>query len=217
MPSTVRRVIGVVVVLLGGALAIFGAWNAFSLGPSGEARFSVTSKDPGALVVEPDILNSIEVPARITATRSDGGRVLLVVAPSVDARAVLERSAVSTVSGVHYPAGTLDLRSSGVGASSGITTADVWRLSAKGSGSARLVVNQGVGPETAVVTSGDASTLRDVTLTLTWADRAWFFDALAVALIGSIVAVFAFGDLWHTRSDAASSTRPGHPHRGVTT
>ena len=217
MPSTVRRVLGVVVVVLGGALAISGAWNAVSLGPSGEARFSVTSKDPGALVVEPAVLNSVEAPARITATRSDGGGVLLVVAPSVDARAVLGRSAVSTVSGVHYRAGTLELRSSGVGAPIGITTADVWRLSAKGAGSARLVVNQGVGPETAVVASGDASALRDVTMTLTWADRAWFFDALAVALIGSIVAVFALGDLWHTRSEAAGSTRPGHPHKGVTT
>ena len=154
MPAIVRRVLGVVVVVLGAALAIFGAWNAFGLGPSGEARFTVTSKDPGALAVEPRVLNSVEVPVRITARRDDGGKVMVVVAPSVDARAVLARSAVSTVSGVHYPAGTLDLRASGAGAPTGFRTADVWRLSAEGAGSAELVVNQGFGPETAVIASG---------------------------------------------------------------
>ena len=211
-----RRVLGAVVVVLGAALAIFGAWNAFSLGPSGEARFSVTAKVPGVLVVEPEVLNSVEVPVRITATRSDGGSVLLVVAPSVDARAVLAGSAVSKVSGVHYPAGTLDLRASGVGSSTGVRTADVWRLSATGPRSAQLVVNQGYGPEPAVVASADASPLTGVTMTLTWADRSWFFDALAVALIGSIVAAFALGDLWHARTQA-SSLYSGSRHRGVIT
>ena len=216
MPAVVRRVLGVVVALLGAALAIFGAWNAFSLGPSGEARFSVSAKDPGALVVEPDVLNAVGVPVRITARRSDGGVVLLVVAPRADARAVLARSAISTVNGVHYPAGTLDLRASGVGAPIGIGTADVWRLSATGAGSAQLLVNQGFGPETAVIASGDASSLKGVTMTLTWADRAWFFDALAVALIGSIVAAFALGDLWHARAQA-SSLHSGSRNRGVIT
>lgn len=214
MPATVRWVLGVVVAVLGAALAIFGAWNAFSLGPSGEARFSVSAKNPGVLVVEPAVLNSVEVPVRITARRSDGGEVLLVVAPRVDARAVLARSAVSTVSGVHYPAGTLDLRASGVGAPTGLEAADVWRLSAKGAGSAQLLVNQGFGPETAMIASGDASALKGVTMTLTWADRAWFFDALAVALIGSIVAAFALGDLWHARPQA-SPIHAGSRHRGV--
>ena len=216
MPAAVRRVLGVVVLVLGGALAIFGAWNAVSLGPSGEARFSVTSKDPGALVVQPDILNSVGVPVRITARRGDGGGVRLVVAPSTDARAILARSAVSTVSGVHFPAGTLDLRASGVGALTGISTADVWRLSAKDAGTAQLVVNQGRGPETAVVTSGDGTALRGVTMTLTWADSAWFFDALAVAVIGSIVAAFALGDLWNTRPQGGSPMHP-RPRRGRVT
>ena len=214
MSATMRRALGVVVVVLGGALAIFGTWNALRLGPSGEARFSVTSKDPGALVVEPDVLNSVGVPVRITAIRKDGGGVRLMVAPSSDARAVLAKSAVSTVSGVHYPAGTLDLRTSGVGALADVSNADVWRLSAKGTGSAQLVVNQGSGPETAVVVSGDATALRGVTMTLTWADHAWFFDALAVAVIGSIIAAFGLGDLWHARPQA-SSIHSGSRHRGV--
>lgn len=213
MPTTTRRVLGVVVAVLGAALTVFGAWTALKLGPSGEVRFSVTSKAPGAIVVQPDVLNSVDVPVRVRATRSDGGAVLVVVAPSADARAVVATSAVSTVTGVHYPAGTLDLRASGTGALTGTNTADVWRLSAKGTGSAQLVVNQGAGPETAVVTSPDSSALRDVTMTLTWAARSWFFEALALAVIGAIMTAFALGDLWHTRPQVHSML-PGPRHGG---
>jgi hypothetical protein len=129
--------------LLGIALAAVGAWTALKLGPSGEAHFSATSKATGAIVVEPGVLNSLNIPVRVTATRSDGGAVWLAASPSTDARAILARSAVSTVSGVHFPAGTLDLRASGAGALPDISTADVWRLSAEGVGSKDLVVDQG--------------------------------------------------------------------------
>ena len=205
MPGTARRVLGAVVSVLGTALVLVGVWPAFTLGPSGEAHFSVTAKAPGAMVVGPDVLNSVDVPVRVNATRSDGGPVRLAAAPTSDARAILETSAISTVSGVHYPAGTLDLRASGAGRLTDISAADVWRLSAKGAGSAELVVDQGRGPETAVVTSGDDAALKGVTMTLTWANRAWFFEALAVAMIGAIVAAFALNDLWQGRPIAMRS------------
>src|SRR6185503_16356485 len=122
-------------------------------------------------------------------------------------RAILGRSAVSTVSRVHYPAGTLDLRAglldlraSGAGALPDISGADVWRLSAKGAGSAELAVDQGSGPETAVVTSGDASALTNVTMTLTWANSTWLAEALVAALIGLTIVGFALNVLWHGRS-----------------
>jgi hypothetical protein len=201
-----RRVIGVVAAGLGVALAVAGTWFAFKLGPSGEAQFRVISKAPGAIVVGPEVLNAVNVPVRISATRSDGGALRLVAAGSSDARAILGRSAVSTVSRVHYPAGTLDLRAgtvdlraSGVGPLPDITAADVWRLAAKGAGSAELAVDQGSGPETAMVTSGDASALTNVTMTLTWANSTWLAEALVAALIGLILAAFALNDLWHGR------------------
>jgi len=208
-----RRALAVVVVLLGGALAIFGVLTAVTLGPSGEASFSVSSKGPGVLAVEPGVLNSVGVPVRITATRSDGGGVLLAVAPSTDASALLAKSAVSTVSDVHFPAGSLDLRTSGSGALADISNADVWRLETKGVGRAQLIVSQGWGPETAVVTSADNAVPRSITMTLTWANRSWFFDALAVAVLGSIIAAFALGDLWHVHRQPKSWVRTG-PRRG---
>ena len=198
--------------VLGVALAVFGAWTAVKLGPSGDAHFTATSTATGAIVVGPEVLNSLNVPVRVTATRGDGGAVWLAAAPSTDARAVLATSAVSTVKGVHFAAGTLDLRASGAGALPDISTADVWRLLAKGAGSAELVVGQGRGPETAVVTSGDATALKDVTMTLTWADRSWFFEALAAAVIGAIIAAFALGDLWQSRPRQVSAMRPGPRH-----
>jgi len=184
---------------LGIALAVFGAWTAFKIGPSGEVHFSATSKAPGAIVVEPDVLNSLSFPVRVKATRTDGGALWMAAASPSDARAVLARQAVSTVSGVHYPAGTLDLRASGSVALPDISKADVWRISAEGAGSAQMVVDQGRAPETAVVTSGDATALTNVTMTLTWAKRAWFFEALSAFVIGAIIAAFAFADLGRGR------------------
>jgi hypothetical protein len=194
-----RRALGVVVAAMGLILVVVGAWIVVKLGPSGEARFSATSKAPGAIAVTSDVLNAVDVPVLVTATRRDGGAVRLTVAPSTDARAILATSAVSTVSAVHYPAGTLDFRSSGAGALTDVSTADVWRLAATGRGSAGLVVDQGRGPETVVVTSGDAAILKDVTVALTWTDRAWFFDALAVTMIGAVIAAFALSVLWQGR------------------
>jgi len=185
--------------VLGIAVAVFGAWTAIKLGPSGEVHFSATSKASGAIVVEPNVLNSLKIPVRVKATRGDGGALWMAAASSADARAVLAGHAVSTVSGVHYPGGTLDLRASGSGAPSDISNADVWRISAEGSGSAEMVVAQGRAPETAVVTSGDATALTNVTMTLTWAKRSWFFEALSAVVIGAIIAAFAVIDLGRGR------------------
>ena len=202
MPAPARRALGAVMAVMGLALAALGAWTALKLGPTGEVHFSATSKATGTIVVEPGILNSLNLPVRIKATRGDGGAVWLAATQSTDAGAVLAKSAVSTVSGVHFPAGTLDLRVSGAGAVHDISTADIWRISSKGAGSAELLVGQGRGPETAVVTSGDATALTNVTVTLTWAQRSWFFEALAAALIGAIVAAFAINDVSNSRRTA---------------
>jgi len=40
-------------------------------------------------------------------------------------------------------------------------------------------------------------------VSLTWADRAWFFEALAVATLGAVLAAFALNDLWQGRVQAA--------------
>lgn len=199
MPAPARWALGAVITLLGLALTVSGIWVAVKLGPSGEAQFSATSRSTSAIVVPPGVLNALDSPVRVTATRADKGPVWLGVAPSIDARAVLASTPVCTVSGVHYPAETLDLRKSGVGAPVAVASADVWRSSARGTGSAQLVVGQGNGAETAVVASGDPSPLTNVTLTLTWANKAWFFEALAAGVIGAIIASFALGDLWHSR------------------
>jgi hypothetical protein len=75
----------------------------------------------------------------------------------------------------------------------------VWRVAIKEPGSAVMVVEQARAPETVVVTSGDAAALSDVTVTLSWAERAWFFEALALATLGAVLAAFAMNDLWQGR------------------
>jgi hypothetical protein len=197
--ASTRRALAAVAAALGTVLVVAGAWMVVVLGPSGKAQLSATSKAPGALAVTPGVLNALDVPVRVSVTRPDGGALFLGVAPSPDARSILAGSAVSTVAGAHYPQGNLDLHASGKGALSDISTADIWRLSAKGAGSAALVVDQGVGPETLVVASGDSTALADATVTLTWNNRAWFFEALAMAMIGAVLATFAVNDLWQGR------------------
>lgn len=199
MPATTRRALGALMAAVGVVLVVVGSWIVVKLGPSGQAQFSATAKAPGAVVITTDVLNTVDVPVRITATRPDGAALRLAVAPAPDARAMLGTAAVSTVHAVHYPAGTIDLRTSGDGALNDLSTADVWRLVAKGAGSAELVLDQGRGPETVVVSSVDAAPLTDVTITLAWANRTWFFEALAVATIGAVMAAFALIDLWQSR------------------
>jgi hypothetical protein len=60
----------------------------------------------------------------------------------------------------------------------------------------------GKSPETAVVTSGDATALHDVTVTLRWVNRSWFFKALALAMAGAVIAAFALNDLWQGRANS---------------
>lgn len=217
MPITARRALGAVVAAVGIVLALLGAWIVVKLGPSGEAGFTVTSKAPGAIVVTSDVLNSVDVPVRVTVTRRDRGAVRLATAPDTDAQAVLAGSAVSTVSRVRYPAGTLDLRSSGTGPLKDVSNADVWRLSATGAGSAALVVDQSRAPESAVVTSGDATALSEVTMTLTWQNRAWFFEALIAAMLGALIAAFALNFLWQARDVVAPGDASGTRRSGETT
>lgn len=199
MPASTRRALGALVAAVGIVLVVLGSWIVVKLGPSGQAQFSATAKAPGAMVITSDVLNTVDVPVRVTVTRPDGAGVRLAVAPTPDARAMLASSAVSTVSAVHYPAGTMDFRASGNGALNDLSTSDVWRHVAEGAGSAQLVVDQGRGPETVVVTSGDAKPLTDVTVTLAWANRTWFFEALVVATLGAVMAAFALIDLWQGR------------------
>jgi hypothetical protein len=56
-----------------------------------------------------------------------------------------------------------------------------------------------------VVTSGDTTALTNAKVTLSWADRAWFFEALAMATIGAVLAAFALNDLWQGRLLAVRS------------
>jgi hypothetical protein len=227
MPASTRRAAGAVVAAIGIVMALVGAWVTVRLGPSGEASFSAVAKAPGAIVIPANVLNSVDVPVRITATRPGGGPLRVLVGPSSDAAAVLTTSGVSTVTGVHYAAGSLELRRSGAGVPPDIGSADVWRLLATGAGSAGLVVDQGSdsgtrsdndpgkSPETAIVTSGDASALQDVKVTLEWANRAWFFKALALATAGAVIAAFALADLWQGRAVALETDSVETPAAAV--
>ena len=65
-----RRIAVAVAALLGLALAVFGAWFAFVLGPKGTAAFEATSNAP--LVIGPNVLNRVNAPVTVSADAASG-------------------------------------------------------------------------------------------------------------------------------------------------
>ena len=65
-----RRIAVAVAAVLGLALAVFGAWFAFVLGPKGTASFEATSNAP--LVIGPNVLNRVNAPVTVSADAASG-------------------------------------------------------------------------------------------------------------------------------------------------
>jgi len=203
VPSRARRALTVtvsVLLVLGLVLALTGVWLALRLGPSGQADVTVSTPSSSAIVVPPSYVNAVDTPFQVQARRRDGGPVWIGVAPQGDAAALFATGAHSRLTALRYLSGSAELRSSGSGALPSVVGSDIWRATSSGSGRADLVVAQGGGPLTVVVASGGEEPLKDVTTTLLWNNRTWFFEALLLAVVGGIVAAFAFGYLWQRRN-----------------
>jgi hypothetical protein len=195
VPGTARRaslVVSGVAIVLGLALLVAGVWAAIGLGPSGRAEFSSgRQQSPGIVLVGSRVLGHIDAPAEVRVTRADGGPVWLGVAHDADARAAVGSSPVLSVDRVHYPSGAADVATAGAGAGTAtrLPGADVWQETGTGTGSAHLVVEPGSGPQTVVATSANAAALGPVRVTVAFEDGRWFLEAVALAVLGLVVAV----------------------------
>ena len=203
MPALARRAPGIVgagLALLGVVLAAAGLWLAVSLGPDGEVSTTKAIPAAGALEITPSVLNTVDVPVGVLVTRADRGPLWAGVGAAGDASAVLGSATHTQLSGVHFPSGAVTTTTTGAAALPNLSAADVWRVTSQGTGSVRLMVGQGHGPESVVVAAGDNRPLGAVTATITWQHRTWFFEALAVMILGGILAAFALAFLWQRRS-----------------
>lgn len=189
--------LGLLVAVLGLVLLVGGAWVALWLGPGGEASFRGQVSGARAVVVPPAVVNGLDKLMTVTATRDGGGPVWVGVTTEVDAQAVLGSRARTQVRSVDVTGRGLRMQRQGSGTMPDVSAADVWRHSTTATGRVSLGIPRGPGPQTVVIASGVADGAPvGLSLTLSWAHPAWFYEAVVIALMGAILVVLSAGYVW---------------------
>jgi hypothetical protein len=186
MATIVKRVVGVLLALVGLALTAVGVWFATQLGTSGTAEFAVHPATTDPVVVGPDVLNRVDADVVVTATPTEGGTVWMALANPSDANAVVGDTKHVAVTGVSVSDWSLLTTTTGTGAAPELGAADLWRQQDDAKGPVTLTVQQSGAPETLVVKT-DGGQLSSLTLKVT--DKSWFVEAVVAALIGLFLLV----------------------------
>ncbi|KRE42000.1 hypothetical protein [Knoellia sp. Soil729] len=215
MPTLAKRVVGALLALLGLVLTVIGLWYALHLGGSGTATFSATSTGTNPVLVPQTVLNRVDGDVKVTATPRKGGSVWLAAAAPSDAKAVLGRSAHTTVTGVSTMPWELTTTTDGTGETPALDTSDVWRNTDAGDGAVSMTVEQANAPETVIA---QATTGQLARIDLTWERKSWFVQSVIAALVGLFLLLSGLSLLWSSRRDAsAGRTRADQPtHEGET-
>lgn len=193
-----RRLVVTLLVILGLALTIVGAWFAVILGPKGTATFSATANQ--ALFVGPTTLNRVNVPVAVTA-HAASGPVFLGAATAKDATDAVGSAKHDVVVSAAFPARTLQVEQLGVGGLEDPSGYHVWRAT----GTDTITLSQDQAPEAVLVypTKGGP-----VDVSVSYSRTAWFLEAVGALVVGLIVLTFAGGWLrQRRRSRAAVSHR----------
>jgi hypothetical protein len=169
-------------------LTIVGAWFAIILGPKGTAAFSATSTQP-AVLLGPNIVNRVGVPAVVTAEAASGP-VFLGAATPQDATDAVGEARHEAAIAAEFPARTLKLEGFGGAPLENPSAYHVWRSNGEGT----LTVAQDQAPQSVVVFATNGG---PVDVTVTYARNTWFLQSLVALVVGLIVLVFAGGWLWH--------------------
>lgn len=181
-----RRIAVAVAALLGLALAVFGAWFAFVLGPKGTAAFHATSNAP--LVIGPNVLNRVSAPVTVTASAASGP-VFVGAAVPEDVDQVVGPAKHNVVASASFPARTLTIEQLGSGDLEDPSESHVWRSTGDGS----VTVSQDEAPESVLVYPAKGGSV-DVDVTV--ARNTWFLQSLVALVVGLIILAFAGGWLW---------------------
>jgi hypothetical protein len=181
-----RRIAVALAALLGLALAVFGAWFAFLLGPKGTAAFHATSNAP--LVLGPTVLNRVTAPVTVTASAASGP-VFLGAAVPQDTDELVGGAKHNFVASADFPARTLTIEQLGSGNLEDPSGSHVWRSTGDGS----ITVTQDQAPQSVLVYPTQGGSF-DVEVTV--ARNTWFLQALVALVVGLIVLAFAGGWLW---------------------
>jgi hypothetical protein len=200
-----RRIAVAVAALLGLALAVFGAWFAFVLGPKGTATFKATSNAP--LVIGPNVLNRVNAPVTVSADAASGP-VFIGAAVPQDVDQLVAQSKHNFVASASFPARTLTIEQLGSGDLPDPSESHIWRSSAGGS----LTVTQDQAPQSVLVYPSKGGPV-DVDVTV--ARNTWFLQSLVALVVGLIVMAFAGGWLWQHWRTVPEAVDPA-PDAGAT-
>jgi hypothetical protein len=197
--------------LVGLVLLVLGLWFTSHLGSSGSGTFTARPGTDGVVVLDPTVLNRVDVPVRVTARAKDGGDVWMGRAAPSDAKAILGESARTTVTGVAVREWELKTRSEGTGEAPALAAADVWREQVDPTSTAELTIRQQDAPESLVIATPDGQPAALDSLTVTWQKGTWFFQSLVAALVGLLMAGAGAMGLWLARPRPTSEPGPESP------
>lgn len=211
--SSVRlqRSVALAGAIVGLAVLGVGVWLAVLIGPSGTATFSATASGP--VVLTPQVLNRVSVPAVVTVTGSED--VWVGLAAPVDVTNVLGTARHTDAVADSFPAGTLTLQTTGAGPLADPSSLPVWRSTVATGHTATLTVEQANAPESVlVVPTADSP----VTVSVAMSHRGWFYQALSVGLVGLVIAVFGGARMLLSGRSGGRDDRSGshRRHREVT-
>lgn len=205
MPTLAKRVVGGLLALIGLVLTVIGLWYTLHLGGSGTATFSTTASGTNPVLVPQTVLNRVDGVVKVTAVPRKGGAVWLAAAAPSDAKAVLSKTAHTSVTGVSTRPWQLEATTSGTGPTPSLATSDVWRSTKTGEGSVSMTIEQANAPETVIAQATKGQIER---VDLTWERKSWFVQSVIAALVGLFLLLSGLSLLWSSRRAAGKPTDP---------
>lgn len=179
----VRRVIGVLLVLVGVAVLAAGVLAATRFGSGGRWPVATAATDASAVLLGPGVLQRVDGPVEVRVRDSGPGEVQIAQAPAADVDAAVAGSDVARAVDPTGLPRTIELRS-GTGRPYA-APADTFSEVASGRGEVTMTVPRDV--RRAVVVSAPGRHLDDAVVTVTYRHPGWTWSALGVAAGGAVL------------------------------
>lgn len=182
--ALVKRLAGALLVLIGLVPLAFGTYAAARLGTAGAATFVVEGVGAKPVLVTPDVLNRTDLPVEIALTPKSGATALVVIGTPSDTRAALGTAGHTRVTGVDAKAGTATTTATEGGAVEPLGELTLWRKTEQVTAPATITITQATAPESVLIAPTGAGL---ESMTLTWANATWFYQALVLAAAGGLL------------------------------
>lgn len=187
MITIVRRLLGVVLILIGIGALVVGGWFARALGTDGSATFTTTPPAGVPVVIDASTNARTDVPLTIEARADSATPITVSIASPSDAEAVLGETRHVRVTGIDVREWELLTRTTGSADPIAPATADLWRSQTTTEGQATIAGDLEAAPETMIITAPEDTPL--TSLTMTWTNAAWFYQALSLLFAGLLTAL----------------------------